>query len=116
MPETKPILENRNPPNSRLKTEDYLPPRLLPFSIDRYIVLQEPYRWSSLMEVVTVSPKYQVVIPRRIRDTVGITPGQKFQVFIIGGRIELVPMRQVKKMRGFLRGIDTGVPREDDRL
>jgi AbrB family looped-hinge helix DNA binding protein len=68
------------------------------------------------MEVVTVSPKYQVVIPRRIRERIGIAPGQKYQVFLIGGRIELVPMRKVKEMRGRLRGIDTTVPREDDRL
>jgi len=68
------------------------------------------------MEVVTVSPKYQVVIPRRIREVVGIMPGQKFQMFLIGGRIELVPMREISEMRGALRGIDTDVPREDDRL
>ena len=68
------------------------------------------------MEVVTVSPKYQVVIPRRIRETMGLAPGQKVQMFLVGNRIELVPVRDVKDMRGFLSGIETDVPREDDRL
>jgi len=68
------------------------------------------------MEVVTVSPKYQVVIPRGIRETMGIAPGQKVQVFVVGNRIELVPVRDVKDMRGFLSGIETDVPREGDRL
>ncbi len=67
------------------------------------------------MEVVTVSPKYQVVIPRGIRETMGIAPGQKVQVFVVGNRIELVPVRDVKDMRGFLSGIETDVPREGDR-
>lgn len=68
------------------------------------------------METVTVSPKYQVVIPKGIREACGITPGQKMQVFLIGNRIELVPLRAISEMRGFVKGIDTEVPREDDRL
>ena len=67
------------------------------------------------MESVTVSPKYQVVIPGPIRKAMDITPGQKMQVLQIGNRIEFVPVRDVKKMRGFLKGIDTRVPREGDR-
>ena len=68
------------------------------------------------MEVVTVSPKFQVVIPRSVRDTIGLEPGEKVQVFLIGNRIELVPIREMKLMRGLLKGIDTNVPRDGDRL
>ena len=68
------------------------------------------------METVTVSPKYQVVIPRAIRDALGVRPGQKVQVIGYGGRIELIPLRPIKETRGFLRGIDTTVERETDRI
>lgn len=68
------------------------------------------------METVTVSPKYQVVIPRKVRESLDIRPGQKVQVIIHGGRIELIPLKPIKEMRGFLRGIDTTVEREEDRL
>ena len=68
------------------------------------------------METVTVSPKYQVVIPRAVRDSLGIRPGQKVQVIHYGNRIELIPLRSVQEMRGFLKGIDTTVVREPDRL
>ena len=67
------------------------------------------------MEIVTVSPKFQVVIPSQIRQAMGIVPGQKMQVIQVGSRIEFVPVRDMKKMRGFLKGIDTGVTRESDR-
>jgi AbrB family looped-hinge helix DNA binding protein len=68
------------------------------------------------METVTVSPKYQVVIPRKVRERLDIRPGQKVQVIIHAGRIELIPLKPIKEMRGFLRGIDTTIEREDDRL
>ncbi len=68
------------------------------------------------MDVVTVSPKYQVVIPSRVREAMGIAPGQKLQVVQVGDRIELVPVRKMKSMRGFLAGIDTRVLRDEDRL
>ncbi len=64
---------------------------------------------------VTVSPKYQVVIPSRVRKSLGILPGMKVQVFIYEGRIEFVPVRPIKSMRGFLKGISTEVEREEDR-
>lgn len=67
------------------------------------------------METVTVSTKYQVVIPREIREAMAIKPGQKVQVFGYEGRIEFVPAKSLKKMRGFLAGIDTSVAREPDR-
>lgn len=68
------------------------------------------------MESVTVSPKYQVVIPRAIREPLGLRPGQTMQVVLYDNRIELIPVRPLPELRGFLRGIDTTVPREADRV
>jgi AbrB family looped-hinge helix DNA binding protein len=68
------------------------------------------------MASVTVSPKFQVVIPKEIRKKFGLLPGQKMQLVVYGNRIELIPVMPVKRMRGFLKGIDTRVPREGDRL
>lgn len=67
------------------------------------------------MNTVTVSPKYQIVIPKQIREALGLYPGQKVQAVQHADRIELVPIVPVSQMRGFLKGIDTDVPREDDR-
>jgi AbrB family looped-hinge helix DNA binding protein len=68
------------------------------------------------MDIVTVSPKYQVVIPRRIRKELDIRPGQKIQVIRYGERIEFIPVRPIQEARGFLKGIDTRIEREGDRL
>ncbi|MGH8184126.1 MAG: AbrB/MazE/SpoVT family DNA-binding domain-containing protein [Rhodanobacteraceae bacterium] len=68
------------------------------------------------METVTISPKFQVVIPQRIREALGLKPGQKVRVMQYGGRVEYVPLLPVRKARGFLKGIDTDVPREADRV
>jgi len=68
------------------------------------------------METVTVSPKFQVVIPKEIRESLKLTPGQKIQALLYENRIELIPVRPIKKMRGFLKGIDTTIDRETDRL
>lgn len=68
------------------------------------------------MEVVTVSPKYQVVIPLSVRQSLGIKPGYKIQVILYENRIELIPLQPIKKMRGFLKGIDTTIERDTDRL
>jgi AbrB family looped-hinge helix DNA binding protein len=68
------------------------------------------------METVTVSPKFQVVIPRIIREKLEIRPGQKIQAILYNNRIEMIPMQPIKKMRGFLRGIDTNIERDEDRL
>ena len=67
------------------------------------------------METLTISPKFQVVIPKRIRERLRLRAGQKVQAIEFDNRIELVPVLPVEEMRGFLRGIDTSVPREDDR-
>jgi AbrB family looped-hinge helix DNA binding protein len=66
------------------------------------------------MERVTVSPKFQVVIPRAVRERLRIVAGQKLQVITIGDRIELVPIRPMKSMRGFLKGLDPTFVREED--
>ncbi len=68
------------------------------------------------METVTVSPKYQVVIPSQVRKVLGVEPGQKIQVLLYDNRIEMIPIRPVEQARGFLKGIDTSIDREDDRL
>ena len=68
------------------------------------------------METVTVSPKYQVVIPKRIRERLKVKKGQKFQVFFFEGRIELIPIKNMKDMRGFLKGINTEIVRDEDRI
>lgn len=68
------------------------------------------------METVTVSPKFQVVIPQRVRKALGIKPGQKIQVIPYEGRIELIPVEPIRRGRGFLKGIDTKVEREPDRV
>lgn len=68
------------------------------------------------METLTISPKYQVVIPKSVREALHLTPGQKVQVIVLDDRIELVPVQPMQRMRGFLKGIDTTVPREKDRV
>jgi AbrB family looped-hinge helix DNA binding protein len=68
------------------------------------------------METVKVSPKFQVVIPRKIRESLGIRPGQRIQVLVYEGRVEFIPLKLMKEMRGFLRGIDTTVERDQDRV
>ncbi len=68
------------------------------------------------MTTVTISPKFQVVIPKRIRERLDLHPGQQVQVVEYGDRVEFMPVRSIASMRGFLAGIDTSVPREDDRV
>ena len=68
------------------------------------------------METVTVSPKYQVVIPRKVRKALGIKPGEKVQVIQYDNRIEYIPVKKMKTMRGFLKGINTNVIRDKDRV
>jgi len=68
------------------------------------------------MSVVTVSPKFQVVIPRAIREAMGLEPGQKVQALHYQNRIEFIPVKSMRAMRGFLKGIDTTVVRDADRV
>ena len=66
------------------------------------------------MYTVTVSPKYQVVIPQAIRQSLGLQPGQKVQAILYENRIELIPVQPMESMRGFLKRIDTSIEREAD--
>jgi AbrB family looped-hinge helix DNA binding protein len=68
------------------------------------------------MNTVTISPKYQVVIPQAIRKSLGLQPGQKIQAILYENRIELIPIKSMPSMRGFLKGVDTSIEREADRL
>ena len=67
------------------------------------------------MSTITVSSKFQIVIPLKIREALGIKPGEKLHVIEYRGRIELVPVRPTKAARGALKGLDTNVPRDTDR-
>lgn len=67
------------------------------------------------METLTLSPKYQVVIPKEIRELLCLRPGQKIKAIAFANRIELIPVQPMKRMKGFLKGMDTTVPREADR-
>jgi AbrB family looped-hinge helix DNA binding protein len=65
---------------------------------------------------VTVSRKYQVVIPKDVRESMGIKSGQKIQVLVYKNRIELIPLQPINKLRGIAKGIDTPFKRDEDRL
>jgi AbrB family looped-hinge helix DNA binding protein len=68
------------------------------------------------MQIVTLSPKYQVVIPKTVREALNLRPGQRMQVIEYNGRIEFIPERDFKELRGFLKGINTKFEREEDRI
>jgi AbrB family looped-hinge helix DNA binding protein len=68
------------------------------------------------METVTISPKFQIVIPQRIRESMGLRSGEKALVLAFRNRIEIIPIRDVRTLRGYLNGIDTSVVREGDRV
>jgi len=67
------------------------------------------------VDVVTISPKFQVVIPRAVRERLELRSGQKVQALVYEGRVELIPLRPARALRGFLKGIDTTVSRDGDR-
>ncbi len=68
------------------------------------------------MHAVTVSPKFQVVIPRAVRDNLQLRPGQRMQVIEYSGRVEFIPERDIADLRGFVKGINTDLSREVDRV
>jgi len=68
------------------------------------------------MDTVTLSPKFQVVIPQSVREALQLKPGEKLRVLRYGDRVELIPVKSVKKLRGFARGMDTTIERDRDRL
>jgi AbrB family looped-hinge helix DNA binding protein len=67
------------------------------------------------METVTVSPKFQITIPKRVRERLGIKPGQKMQMVVDNGRIQLIPILPIENALGFLEGIGSDIEREPDR-
>jgi len=67
------------------------------------------------MAAVTISPKFQIVLPKAIRTRLGLTPGQRLEAIPYENRIELIPVKPIRQMRGFLKGIDTRIEREADR-
>jgi AbrB family looped-hinge helix DNA binding protein len=68
------------------------------------------------MTTVKISPKYQVVIPKEIRNKLKLKPGQRLQILELGDRIEFILQKNIKESRGFLKGMDTNFNREEDRL
>jgi len=68
------------------------------------------------MNTVTLSPKFQVVIPKAIREVLRLKPGQKIQAIVYQNMIELIPVKSAKDMRGFIKGIDAEIEREADRV
>jgi len=68
------------------------------------------------MKTITISSKYQVVIPKEIRETIGLNVGAKLEIITYGSRIELVPIQPMKKLKGAFKGINTDIQREEDRL
>jgi AbrB family looped-hinge helix DNA binding protein len=68
------------------------------------------------MDTVTLSPKFQVVIPQAIREALQLAPGEKFRVLRYGDRVELIPVKAMKSMRGFARGLNTAIRRDRDRV
>jgi AbrB family looped-hinge helix DNA binding protein len=88
----------------------------LPVLIDGDIVIRYDIDREDVMQAVTVSPKFQVVIPREVRQSLQLRPGQKLQVLEFEGRIELIPERDIAELRGFLKGINTDIEREEDRV
>lgn len=70
---------------------------------------------SNGMNTVTISPKFQVVIPQRVREAMGLRSGDKARVISFRNRIEIIPVRDVRQLRGYLKGINTDFVREGDR-
>ena len=66
------------------------------------------------MDTVTISSKYQMVIPREIRDKWKIKPGQKVRLIVYGNHLEVVPVRDIREARGFLKGMSSDIEREEE--
>lgn len=82
------------------------------------ILVDRAAEWDILecMETVTISPKFQVIIPQKIREAMGLRSGEKAKVISFRNRIEIIPMRDIRSLRGYLKGIDTSFVRDGDRL
>ena len=84
-------------------------------SIDHNTVLRNSDRWRNSVPALTVSPKYQVVIPKEIRESMNIKPGQKVDMLVYDGMIVLVPLVPIEELRGIAKGIEDEFVREPDR-
>jgi AbrB family looped-hinge helix DNA binding protein len=67
-------------------------------------------------DTVKLSSKFQIVIPKAVRERMKLKPGTKFRIVDVGGTVEMIPIRPVREMRGRFKDIDTNIEREDDRL
>jgi AbrB family looped-hinge helix DNA binding protein len=67
-----------------------------------------------VIETVTISPKFQIVIPKTVREQMRLVPGQQVHVLALHDRIEFIPVRPARELRGMLRGLDTSVERDDE--
>ncbi|MCX6055246.1 MAG: AbrB/MazE/SpoVT family DNA-binding domain-containing protein [Chloroflexi bacterium] len=66
------------------------------------------------MDTVTISSKFQMVIPRAIREKWNIKPGQKVRLIVFGNHLEVVPVREIREARGFLKGMSSDIEREEE--
>jgi AbrB family looped-hinge helix DNA binding protein len=97
----------------------FIPPEkilTLTHSIDKINVIRTSDRWKNAVTAVTVSPKFQVVIPKDVRESMGIKSGQKVQVMLYKNRIELIPLLPIEQLRGLAKGINAPFKRDEDRL
>jgi len=68
------------------------------------------------MSKAVVSSKYQIVIPKNIREDIGLKIGTTLEIITYGNRIELIPIGPITNLKGYIKGINTDIDREDDRL
>jgi len=66
------------------------------------------------MDTATISPRFQVTIPKAVREQLKLVPGQAVRVIAYGDRIELLPVRAASELRGMLRGLDATFQREEE--
>lgn len=68
------------------------------------------------METVTISPEFQIVIPQSMREAMGLRSGEKVRMLSFRNRIEVIPVRDIRSLRGYLKGTDTSFVRDGDRV
>ena len=68
------------------------------------------------MPVVSISPKFQIVIPKEVREKLDIASGTKVEIIPYEKRMEVIPLTKIKNLKGALKGMDTNIKREKDRL
>jgi AbrB family looped-hinge helix DNA binding protein len=101
---------------TRLFRKGHLPAALPPLAPEIASTHHPCYGQSFGINTVTISPKFQAVIPQAIRESLRLVPGEKLRVIRHSNRVELIPFRPVQEMRGFLKNMETHIEREEDRL